>query len=98
MTKKLKKIRHSVSNKCPKTQKPPIQPEVINNKNTRAKNHKKKKKQPKQKKIVYNQKNFNTLAFPNKPVVDCGIINFIFSLYKYYIIIQKYINNYPVSL
>ena len=75
MTKKLKKIRHSVSNKCPKTQKPLIQPEVINNKNTRAKNHKKKKKQPKQKKIVYNQKNFNTLAFPNKPVVDCGIIN-----------------------
>ena len=76
MTKKLKKIRHQVSNKSPKSQfKPIVQPEITNTNKVSKKSNKRKRKEPKPKKKTYNAKNFNTYAFPDKPVVDCGIIN-----------------------
>ena len=76
MAKKLKKIRHPTSNKSPKTQfKPIVQPEITNTKKVSKKTNKRKRKEPKPKKKAYNAKNFNTYAFPDKPVVDCGIIN-----------------------
>ena len=76
MTKKLKKIKYPTSNKSPKSHiKPVVQPDIITTKKVTKKNNKRKRKEPKPKKKAYNVKNFNTYAFPDKPVVDCGIIN-----------------------
>ena len=75
MTKKLRKIRVATSNKSTNTIKPVVQPELPKHKNVPSKKNKRRRKDPKPKKKIYNIKNFNNLAFPDKPIVDCGIIN-----------------------
>ena len=76
MSKKLKRIRQHISNKSPKSiLKPVVQPDISDKKKVSKKSNKKKRKEPKPKKKAYNIKNFNNYAFPDKPVVDCGIID-----------------------
>ena len=84
MTKKLKKLRIATSNKSTKSIKPTVQPEIPKTKKSTAKKGKRKRKESRQKKKVYNIKNFNNYAFPDKPVVDCGIIN-----KKNYLVVQN---------
>ena len=86
MTKKLKKIRAPISNKCPKSKKPVVQPEITTNKKVPQKKskNKRKRKEPKPKKVAYNVKNFKQYAFPDKPIVDCGILN-----KKNYIVVKE---------
>ena len=75
MTKKLKKLRVATSNKSTKSIKPVVQPEKPKPKKAPTRKGKRKRKDPKQKRKIYNIKNFNNFAFPDKPVVDYGILD-----------------------
>ena len=85
MAKKLKKKKHhnikrnNFSLKCPKSiggtlpSAPTYKSNILVNQNKKLEKKQKRKEQTKVK--LYTKKIFNNYAFPDKPVVDCGIIN-----------------------